>query len=419
MGQAFPAVLQSLAGVRKSVGVDGPQQLIDDTALPAEVQLALAASGKGGATIVMASPSPASVATASAAPAPAGSGSGLAPAELQVELSAVPEPQKAIASMLPLTGLPTEWTVGKSGQRYTETFNAENLYEKIDGRAESFLQYGVKGMAYTFYHPAGDASNELQLYIYEMDNPLKALGKYGSEKPDDAKVTPIGDEGYTAAGSTLFYAGKYYIQIVSTKDDPKFAAFALELAKRVAARQKAGGGSPSPTVAQAPAPSSTPPGDGGQPEPSAAKSAPAAAVTPATYFAFLPAGNKQGDNKYVAQDVFGYSFLSDVFMADYKDKDITWQGFLRPYKDDKEAKDVLVKYRESVKQDGAEIKPAQTEGADEMIVSSNIGLFDVIFRKGNTLAGANGATGLKPAEAFAKALAKTLPAHVPLMGGGK
>ena len=51
----------------------------------------------------------------------------------------------------------------------------------------------------------------------------------------------IGDQGYTSAGSTLFYAGKYYTQIVSTQDDPKFAAFALELAKRVVARQKPGG----------------------------------------------------------------------------------------------------------------------------------------------------------------------------------
>ena len=51
-----------------------------------------------------------------------------------------------------------------------------------------------------------------------------------------------------------------------------------------------------------------------------------------------------------------------------------------------------------------------------MIISSNIGLFDVVFRKGNTLAGANGATQLEPAEAFARALAKSLPAKVQTMG---
>ena len=153
----------------------------------------------------------------------------------------MPEPQRKLAAMLPLADLPPEWTVGKSGEHHLESFNADNLYEKIDGRAESFIQYGVKGMAYAFYHPTGDPSNELQLYIFEMADPLKALGKYGSEKPDEFKTVPIGNEGYTTAGSTLFYSGRYYTQIVSTQDDPKFSAFALELAKRVAARQKPGG----------------------------------------------------------------------------------------------------------------------------------------------------------------------------------
>ena len=84
-------------------------------------------------------------------------------------------------------------------------------------------------------------SNELQLYVFEMADSLKALGKYGSEKPEEFQTVAVGDAGYTSAGSLLFYAGRYYTQIVSTKDDPKFAAFALDLAKRVASLQKPGG----------------------------------------------------------------------------------------------------------------------------------------------------------------------------------
>jgi hypothetical protein len=189
----------------------------------------------------------------------------------------------------------------------------------------------------------------------------------------------------------------------------------------VAARQKPGSSSgreATTTIAAAAAASrsSNPEAEEtAAPAPAAGK--PSTEVTPATYFALLPAAGKQGDNKYVAQDVFGYSFLSDVFMADYKEGEVTWQGFLRPYRDEKEAKEVLQKYVVSVKQDGAEVKTLPCEGADEMMSSSSIGLFDVVFRKGNTLAGANGATGLKPAEAFARSLAKTLPASVPAIGG--
>jgi hypothetical protein len=129
----------------------------------------------------------------------------------------------------------------------------------------------------------------------------------------------------------------------------------------------------------------------------------------------LPAAGRQGDAKYVAQDVFGYSFLSDVFMADYKSGDVSWQGFLRPYRDAKEAKEILEKYTVGVKKDGAEVKSVTAEGADEMLISNNIGLVDIIFRKGNTLAGANGATNAPPAEEFARALAKSLPATVRIL----
>src|SRR5207248_600955 len=119
VAQRFPSVLQSLAGVRKSVGLDGPQQLLDSTAPPVDLR-------------------------------------------------------------------------------------AELVYEQSDGRAESLLGDVVKGMASACCLPAGERSNEIQLYLFEMPDSLRALGKYGSEKPDEAQSVAIGDQGYTTAGSTLF-----------------------------------------------------------------------------------------------------------------------------------------------------------------------------------------------------------------------
>lgn len=384
VAQAIPSVLQRLAKIHESIGLDGPQQLMDFTAPPVDL-----------ASIPAAAPSTVPAAAVPAIPVvPAGSG--LTKAQVDAELASVPEPQQALAAMLPLSDLPAGWSVGKLGEHYLESFNADNLFEKIDGRAESFLQYDVKGMAYANYHPTGDESNELQVYIFEMKDGLKALGKYGSEKSDDAKLIPIGSEGYTAAGSTLFYAGPYYTQIVSTTDDPKFSAFALELAKRIAAKQKPDASSPAPS------------GD-----PSSTKS------TPDSLFALLPSGSGRDAPTYVSQDVFGYSFLSDIFMADYEESGVTWQGFLRPYRDAEEAQGVFDKYVESAKRDGAEITTIEAEGADRMIVSSNIGLIDVIFLKGNVLGGANGATEAKPAEAFARAFVKSLPATVPPIESSK
>jgi len=379
-------VLDRLASVRAAIGVDGPQQLIDLTAPPVDLPPRPVA--------------PALATAPAAAPAlsPASPG-GFSKAEVDAELASVPPPQKTLAALLPLSDLPPGWTVGKDmgseGHGHLETFNADNLFEKIDGRAESFIQYDVRGMAYTYYHPTGDDSGEVQLYIFEMGNSLKALGKYGSEKPDGVTAIPLGVEGYTTAGSTFFYAGPYYIQFVSNKDEEKYAAFALELAKRIAASLK-----PAPSVA----------GAGG---------ATSEAATPESIFSLLPPGPQRSSPKYVSQDVFGYSFLSDVFMADYQESDKGWQGFLRPYPSPAEAKAVFEKYVDSAKQDGATVKMIEAEGADQMVETSNVGLIDVIFLKGNAVGGANGATDAARAEMFAKTFVKSLPASMPIIENQK
>ena len=290
--------------------------------------------------------------------------------------------------MLPLDAIPSAWTVGDSNEAKIETFNGENLYEKIDGRAASFQQFGVKGMAFTSYHPRGDESMDVQLSIYEMGNPLKSRGKYDSEKPADAEAAKFGQEGYVSTGSVFFHRGAYYTQITVSKENPELAAFALEIAKRVDEAQKAVVG----------------------------ESAEDAKSGPEATFALLPAQSRHGEPIYVAQDAFGYSFLSDVFMVDYEDGDVQWQGFLRPCASTADAGKLLDQYLESVKRNGAEIKEVKSEGADRMIVASNSGLVDILFVKGNVLAGANGATKPEKAEAFAKAFAESLPKEVKQVG---
>ena len=100
-------------------------------------------------------------------------------------------------------------------------------------------------------------------------------------------------------------------------------------------------------------------------------------------------------------------------MAEYKDGAATWLGFIRPYPTPEAAKAVFEKYVTTVKRDGAEVKTPKVEGIDEFLIANNIGLVDVIFRKGNVIAGTNGGTDLAKAEAFARAFAKNVPASLP------
>ena len=341
VAQRFPAVLQSLAGVRKSVGLDGPQQLLDYTAPPVDLRALAAnsqaaASGRGSGTGRCAGSRPRTAAPRQRAQR-----------RPRSKPSWPPCPSRSASSpaCLPLSGLPPEWTVGKPGDRHLETFNADNLYEKIDGRAESFIQYGVKGMAYTFYHPTGDPSNELQLYVFEMADSLKALGKYGSEKPEEFQTVADRRRGVYERRQLALLRGPVLHPDRLHQGRPQI--------RGVRPRSGQASGQPAKAVGVAPGTGCRRPrGRSRRPQAAAAdarnrlprRQAEPKEISPATYFALLPAQGREGDAKYVAQDVFGYSFLSDVFMADYKEKDVAWQGFLRPYRDAQEAKSVLEKY---------------------------------------------------------------------------
>ncbi len=400
--QAVPAVLERLATIRRAVGVDAPQQLMDFT-----VPVVTGSIGGTGNAAGVASPSVAAATGSTFAPngagvaaanptaiptgtaAPAVARVGLSQADADAEVATVAPPQRPLAALLPLADLPGGWEVAKIGAKHLEAFNDQNMFEKIDGRAESFTQNNVTGMAYTSYHPIGDDSNEVQLYIFEFDHskPLRAQTKFTSEKPDDLKKVAIGSEGYTAAGSCIFYVEPFYTQVVATADDPKFAQFAEAIARQVAAKQQPAGGS------------------GGAPQ------SPTDAI-----FALLPKEPAQSGNALIALDAFGYGFLSEVFMADYKDGAATWQGFIRPYATPAAAAAVFDEYMAAAKRDGGSAKLAETPGADQMVINSNVGLVDVIFRRGGVLAGVSGATDAAKAEAFARKFAKDLPAAVPTTG---
>jgi hypothetical protein len=406
--QAIPEVLENLATIRKAVGVDAPQQLLDETAPPID----LARNAPPALPYPYMMPPPGFDWGAQAAPGTAAAppGPGLTPAELQAELAQVPEPQRELAALLPLTDLPQGWEIGQSGDRYLESFNAGNLYEKIDGRAESFVQYDVVGMAYTFYHPEGNPANEVQLYIFELSSPLNALGKFGTERPEEVEPLELGTAGYASGTSVFFHAKSYYIQIVPTSESDEFRDFALSIARRIS-NDIVPGSAPEP---EAPATLASSESDGSGESTEVPPAEPESEeADPTVLFALLPEGPGRSNEQYVSQDVFGYAFLSDVFMASYSEGDQTWQAFIRPYASPDRAREVFDQYRAEAEAFDAKIQEVEHDSSDAMFVAENFGLIDVIVLKGNAFGGVNGASDLESARQFADAFVSSLPETVP------
>ncbi|GIW88473.1 MAG: hypothetical protein KatS3mg108_2797 [Isosphaeraceae bacterium] len=386
---ALAPTVQALGGVRKAVGLDADARWQELVAILNDPQRRLGLI-EAAAPVVAA----AGVSAQPAGPAPLSLG------PYEAELAAIPAAQVPLARLLPLDQVPAGWNVGDLGGRHIETFTADNLFEKINGRAESFLQYSVTGMAYAQFEPVEDPeAGDVQLYVYAFVDPLRALGKYGSERPAEAEPLGVGSDGYVDGTSVAFHLDRYFVQIVSSSSEPRFGEMARRLASLVAERIRPGAASAGPEPSSAPA----------------STAAATEAADPVALMKLLPDGPNRDQPQYVAQDVFGYSFLADVFLASYRDDEASWQAFLRPYADGAAASAVFEKYLETAKADGATVELLEVEDADRMAACSNpeIGLYDVVFLKGNTLAGVNGSTARGPAEAFARRFARALPASLP------
>jgi len=90
---------------------------------------------------------------------------------------------------------PTGWQAPQRASRYTP----DNLYIKINGRADIYLQFRVVSLVFGSYAHALDSKRTIDIYWYDMGQPENAQGIYRAEAPPDADKVDIGREGYQAA----------------------------------------------------------------------------------------------------------------------------------------------------------------------------------------------------------------------------
>lgn len=121
---------------------------------------------------------------------------------------------------------------GWTGPAQLRRFAPDELYLKIDGRAELYLQHDVAGLTFAAYRRADDPQRGLDVYCYEMRDAACAGRIYDLERPPDAAALALGDAAYQAGGAVYFRRGSAYVQVLPAAAEDADAA--LELARRLA-----------------------------------------------------------------------------------------------------------------------------------------------------------------------------------------
>lgn len=151
---------------------------------------------------------------------------------------AAPAPTPAAAPAVSSEPLPSVSPGGwKRGE--IERYSPDTLFEKIDGKAEAYLAYDVAGLRSASYSAPDSDDLWVDVYLYDMGEPLRALGIYRAERTGTEPPAAIGDEACAPGGAVFVRRGRFYLQVLPSTDGA--AAEAAAIAKAAADALPAGG----------------------------------------------------------------------------------------------------------------------------------------------------------------------------------
>ena len=96
----------------------------------------------------------------------------------------------------------------------TENYNADNLYEKIDGKADLYLQNGFVSLQCRRYSSKTSEQNWAEVYVYDMARTKNAFAVYSGQKRTGRKSLDWAQFGYKTADSIYIASGKFYFEII-------------------------------------------------------------------------------------------------------------------------------------------------------------------------------------------------------------
>ncbi|HSK10895.1 MAG TPA: DUF6599 family protein [Vicinamibacterales bacterium] len=219
---------------------------------------------------------------------------------------------RELLARLPADHVVPGWERAREPRRY----GAGNLWEYINGAAETYLAYGFQEVASGEYvNQALDVRATVD--IYRMTDATAAFGIYAEERHPEAPDVALGAGGYDTGNTLNFRAGPCYVKITANREHPALRAALGDLAVDVARRIGENGGQPA-------------------------------------VFDRFPSDNLDPRSlRVVPKDVLGQSYLPHGFQAGYGSGSAAWTLVLIPFETGQEAAAAFDAYRQFLSGSGA------------------------------------------------------------------
>lgn len=123
-------------------------------------------------------------------------------------------------------------SVGFEALSKAEDYVADNLYEKIDGKAPLYTDSGFEKLYTQRFVSKDNESLWMELFVYDMADIRNAFSVYGVQKRADVKLLPNMLFAYQTTNGLYFVHGRFYVEIVGSAESVELFDAMKEVARK-------------------------------------------------------------------------------------------------------------------------------------------------------------------------------------------
>ena len=99
----------------------------------------------------------------------------------------------------------------------TETFDARNLSDKIDGKAELYLSAGFTRLVSQRFKDERATDLWMEAFVYDMGNSQNAFSVFSAQRREDSESLDLTQHAYRTPNALFLTHGRYYLEIIASK----------------------------------------------------------------------------------------------------------------------------------------------------------------------------------------------------------
>jgi hypothetical protein len=249
----------------------------------------------------------------------------------------------------------------------SEVYDAATLSDKIDGKAELYLAAGFERLECRRFALAEDPTRWLEQFAYTMKSTPGAFAVYSQQRRPQAQPLSLSADAYQAANGLFLAQGVHYLELVGSDASEALQARMIDLARAFI------------------------------------QAHPTAQVAVDERTLFPRQGLAAGTIALTPANAFGFERLDRIFTADYAADGHRAMGFVSRRSTAAEAAELAGAYVDYLLTYGGQKVPTPASTPPATVISI-LGQYEIVFHRGDLLAGVREADDL----AFGLALAAKL-----------